>query len=282
MERIKQALDKAREERSRLAGGDPAILATELSAHAAEQNASAESIGKIQYNQTRAISISGDKLQQMRIIKGLPRGLITDAYNILRTQVLQKMQMNNWKTLAVTSPGQGEGKSLTAINLAISIAMEVNSTVLLVDADLRHPSIHEYFGMKPTDGLSNYLMEDKPLESMLVNPAGIERFIFLPGGSTLQNSAEMLNSPKMQQLVTEFSSRYPNRIVIFDLPPLLSTSDALAFSPYVDAALLVVEEGQTKEEDLLRAISMLEKDRLIGTVLNKAHTTFRRPYGADN
>jgi len=276
MERIQQALDKAKEERSRIAGTEgtapPALTPT----------TEIESGGKIQYNQTRSFTVSANKLQQMRIVKGLAQGVVTDAYNMLRTQVLQKMQQNNWKTLAITSPGQGEGKSLTAINLAISIAMEVHTTVLLVDADLRHPSIHQYFGMGTCAGLSNYLLEDKPLESMLVNPAGIERFILLPGGQAMQNSAEMLNSPKMKRLVNEFSNRYPNRIIIFDLPPILSTADAMAFSPFVDAALLVIEEGKTSEEDLSRAISLLGKEKLLGTLLNKTYLskqTLQNAYG---
>ena len=163
-----------------------------------------------------------------------------------------------------------EGKTLTAINLAISLAMEVSYTVLLVDADLRHPNVHTYFGLEPEFGLSDYLVSDKPLQELLVHPAGIQGLVILPGGKPLINSAEMLNSPKMSRLVEELKTRYPSRIVLFDLPPSLTTADAVAFAPYVDAALLVVEEGKTSTQDAQRATELLKDTHLIGAVLNKS------------
>jgi Mrp family chromosome partitioning ATPase len=142
--------------------------------------------------------------------------------------------------------------------------------VLLVDADLRHPNMHAYFGMNPEFGLSDYLQSDKPIQELLVHPAGIQGLVILPGGKPLDNSAEMLNSPKMSRLVDELKSRYPSRIVLFDLPPLLATADAIAFAPYVDAALLVVEEGKTPMQDAQRAAELLKDTHLIGAVLNKS------------
>lgn len=106
---------------------------------------------------------------------------------------------------------------------------------------------------------------------MLINP-GVERFVILPGGRPLANSAEMLGSMKMQKLVAELKERYPSRIVIFDLPPVLSVADTLAFAPYVDAALLVVQEQRTRREDIGRAVEMLSSVALIGTVLNQSVT----------
>ena len=104
---------------------------------------------------------------------------------------------------------------------------------------------------------------------MLFNP-GIERLVVLPAGRPTPNSSELLSSPKMAALVNELKSRYPSRIIVFDLPPMLSTDDALAFSPYVDAALLVVEDGGTTKDELVRAVEMLGDTALLGTVLNKA------------
>jgi capsular exopolysaccharide synthesis family protein len=183
--------------------------------------------------------------------------------------VLQRLRENKWNVLAVTSPGLNEGKTLTAINLAVSLAMEVNYTVLLVDADLRHPNVHTYFGLEPEFGLSDYLLSDKPLQELLVHP-GIQGLVVLPGGKPLTNSSEMLNSPKMSRLVEELKTRYPSRIVLFDLPPLLATADAMAFAPYVDAALLVVEEGITSIQDAQHATELLKDTHLIGAVLNKS------------
>ncbi|HQU14858.1 MAG: exopolysaccharide biosynthesis protein [Chromatiales bacterium 21-64-14] len=261
MERIKEALEKARQER--LAGGG--LVAG---------RPTATPPGQIVYSQTRTVEIARALLRENRVVAGLePGGLADgyiDAYKILRTQVLQRLGQNGWNSLAVTSPGAQEGKTLTAVNLAISLAMEVNYTVLLVDANLRHPSVHKLFGLEPEYGLSDYLTGAVPIEQILLHPADIGRFVILPGGKPLINSAEMLNSPKMTQLVEEFKTRYPSRIVIFDLAPLLSAADALAFAPYVDAALLVVEEGATQDEELDRAAALLKDTQLIGTVLNKA------------
>lgn len=264
MERIREALERAREERVHTGKGFGGS-----NQPAASQAKGSETVDQIEYTQTRTIKVSRDFLREQRIVSGFEPGIFTDAYKILRTQVLQKMRENGWNALAVTSPGEDEGKTLTAINLAISLAMEVDQTVLLVDADLRHPRVHQHFGMHDGPGLSDYLTSGTPLEEMLVHP-GIGRFVILPGGKPLLNSAEMLRSPKMVELVQELKSRYPSRIVLFDLPPVLSAADALAFSPYVDAALLVVEEAKTKNEDIVRAAGLLESTHLIGTVLNKS------------
>src|SRR3990172_1094728 len=151
--------------------------------------------------------------------------------------------------------------------------MEVGYTVLLVDADLRHPDVNNYFGLEPEYGLSDYLMSDKPIAELLLKPAGIQGLVILPGGKPLPNSVEMLNSPKMSRLVEELKTRYPSRIILFDLPPLLATADAIAFAPYVHAALLVLEEGKTPMQDAQRATELLKDTHLIGVVLNKSLST---------
>lgn len=141
--------------------------------------------------------------------------------------------------------------------------------MLLVDLDLRKPSLHRMFGIQPKAGIGDYLLRGTPLNEILVNPS-IERLVLLPGREPVSNSSEMLSSPRMVQLVDELKNRYPSRIVLFDLPPLLATDDALAFSPYVDAALLVVEEGETLKEEIEQSIELLKQTRLLGTVLNKS------------
>ncbi|MHB8453972.1 MAG: polysaccharide biosynthesis tyrosine autokinase [Acidiferrobacterales bacterium] len=264
MERIKQALEKAREERLKAgAAGIPLGASPGIAANAS----------KITYTHTRVEKVPTDFLREKRVITAVESRAFTDAYKILRTQVLQRMRENNWNTLAITSPTSNEGKTLTAINLAISLAKEVDHTVLLVDADLRNPSVHTYFGIQPERGLSDYLMDDVPLTELLIHPSDIGRFVILPGGRPLENSSEMLNSPKMVRLVDELKTRYRSRIVLFDLPPLLATADALAFSPYVDAALLVIEEGKTPAQDIRHATELLQNTKLIGTVLNKSRET---------
>ncbi len=260
MERIKQALEKARQERQ--SQHNPVVM---LNKHTASQ--------EVSYTQTRTVNVPKHILREHKIVSGVGDSPFTDAYKILRTQVLQRLQENSWNVLAVTSPGNHEGKTLTAINLAASLAMELDYTVLLVDANLRNPSIHEHLKIPAGKGLSEYLLDSEPLENILLHPEEIDHLVVLPGGRPVNNSSEMLNSPKMSRLVDEMKSRYPSRIVIFDLPPVLNAADALAFSPYVDAALLVVEEGKTKRQEVQRAIDMLSGTNVLGTVLNKAQIT---------
>ena len=259
MERIKQALEKAREDRLR--AGMPASL---------EPRSATTPVTQISYSQTNTQQVKHDLLREQRIITGNEKDAAVDAYKILRTQVLQRLNENNWNTLAVTSPGDSEGKTLTAINLGIALAQEVTYTVLLVDVNLRRPSVHTHFGLTPEKGLSDYLTGNISLSSLLIHPAGIERFVVLPGGAPLANSSEMLNSPKMKQLVEELKERYRSRIILFDLPPLLTSSDALAFAPYVDAFLMVVEEGKSPASEVQRAAELLTHTHLLGTVLNKS------------
>jgi capsular exopolysaccharide synthesis family protein len=257
MERIKKALEKARNSQQ----GTSSSYATPVVAS-----------GEIKYTQTRTLDIPLESLRENRIITGYDASIENDAYKILRTRVLQRLEANNSNVLAITSPAPGAGKTVTAINLALSMSLELSRTVLLVDADLRHPKVHHYFNQPQMRGLSEYLQDDIPLEDLLVHP-GLGQCIFLPGGQPLINSSEMLSSPKMAALVDELKARYPSRIVIFDLPPVLSGDDAIAFTRYTDATLLVLEDGVTQEEEVVRSTELLKDANLIGTVLNKSIDT---------
>ena len=269
MERIKQALERARAEREGQAAATPVASETVVPARPAPAGTQTPP-ERVTYSQTRHVEISATQLRAQRVVSAFEPGAFTDAYKMLRTQVLQRLNENNWNVLAVTSPGTGEGKSLTALNLAISMAMEIGHTVLLVDANLRHPSLHEHLGLSGERGLSDYLLDDAPLNELFLRPEGIDYLTLLPAGRALHNSAEMLNSPKMSRLVTELKSRYAGRIVVFDLPPVLNAADAMAFAPYVDATLLVVEEGKTKRKEIQHTLELLSGTNVLGTVLNKA------------
>jgi protein-tyrosine kinase len=274
MERIKQALELARQERIKNGG--------KVTGSIAKPNNNQQSVEdqEIKYTSTRTVPMPVNELREKRIITE-QQNSISDAYRVLRTQVLQRLNEKNWNTLAITSPGSGAGKSLTAINLAMSLAREVDNTVLLIDANLRSPKLDKYFDFHTDYGLSDYLLQDKPLGEMLVNPQGVSRFVVLPAGRAIANSSEMLSSPKMQRLVEEVKHRYPSRIVIFDLPPLLESSDTLAFIPNADATLVVIEEGKTQGNELKQAFELLEGNEVIGTVLNKAYSTDKDYAGLD-
>lgn len=269
MERIRKALEQAGRDRAQNFG--------EARPAASGGTPQPDISTGVRYTFTKVVDVPERVLVENRLIAGVPNHEFKDAYRMLRTRVLQSMRENNWTSVAVTGPATGCGKTLTAINLAISLAMEVTHTVLLVDLDLRKPSVHEYFGYTPEYGLSDYLLGNVPIQQILFSP-GIERLVVLPGREAIQNSSEMLRSPKMVALVNELKSRYPDRLVVFDLPPILAADDALAFSPYTDAMLLVAEAGGTSRDDLQKALEVLKSAPVIGTVLNKTHAT-RGAYG---
>ncbi|MES9972679.1 MAG: CpsD/CapB family tyrosine-protein kinase [Candidatus Thiodiazotropha sp.] len=262
MEKIKQALERARDLRTSTKRSDNSHIAS-------QQTAEPEFPTKITYTKTKSVEISKDLLRAKRVIVGDTNDLISDQYKVLRTHVLQRLKANQWNSLAITSPNEECGKTITAINLAISLAREVNHTVLLVDLDLRRPSIQQYFFQDEQPGISDYLTDGMELSEIMFNP-GVERLVILPGSKPFSNSSEMLSSPKMVKLVEEIKHRYPNRIVLFDMPPLLSCDDVIAFLPYVDTAMIIVAEGGTRKVDLKRANELLSNIEIIGTVLNKS------------
>jgi protein-tyrosine kinase len=265
MERIKQALDKARADRE--AAG---ITASRAPLKQAATIGTPKPIPEnIEYTQTRVDVIDQDKLRNNRVIFGDADRVGLTAYKMLRTQVLQRMTTRGWNALAITSPAPADGKTLTSINLAISLARELHHTVLLVDMDLRNPTIHRYFGIEVKKGISDYLLHGAPLEEVMMNP-GIERLVLLPGRVSLENSSEYLASPQMGALVQQLKSRYPSRMVLFDLPPVLSSDDALSFSPFVDAFLLV-RDGKSARNELEHAIELLKDTTVLGTVLNDSN-----------
>ncbi len=136
----------------------------------------------IVYTSTRSLNIPLAVLRQRRVMAAHDRGPFVDAFKILRTQVLQRLREHDWNVLGVTSPGHGEGKTLTAVNLAVSLAMETAQTVLLVDANLRNPSVHNVFGLGDCPGLADYLLDNQPLEDLL--GASGNRPFCLTGGRT--------------------------------------------------------------------------------------------------
>lgn len=272
MDRIQKALDKAREKHAQ----QPLVKKNNVNesvrgtgADHAEDPLADNTLESISYSQTKVIDVPNSTLEKNRIIAGFYNNPQSAVFRMLRTQVLKKMRSNRWQTLAVTSPTAGEGKSVVAANLAIAIAMELNQTVLLVDMDLRNPSISKYFGLKPSIGLREYLSGDYELSEVLMNP-GIKRLVILPGLGRAEESAELLSSPKMANLVADIKSQYDSRMIIFDVPPVLQTDDVLLSAGYFDSTLLVLEDGKNTESNITKSLQLLEGSHLLGTVVNKA------------
>lgn len=266
MDYIQQAIDKARDERQGNIGGEKTL--EKKPQGQAGAGVVGEGVPEINYTKTRQLELSDSVLRNNRIIAGFKHDPRAEVYRQLRTQVLQKLRANNWKTLAVTSPNDSAGKTITATNLAIALSKEVNQTVLLVDLDLRNPGINRVLGVDVEEGVIDHLTGDKEIPELLLNP-GLERLVILPSRTDPEYSSEVLSAPKMQALLKDLTSRYESRIIIFDIPSLLVNDDALIFTPYVDAALLVVEDGVTTQEELEQSLQMLEGTNILGSVLNK-------------
>ena len=230
-----------------------------------------ESVGEIgiDFSALPKIKLNPTELfEQHRVIMAAADPIASSAYKILRTRVLQRMRSNGWRTLAITGTCPNEGKTLTAINLAISMAGDVNTTTALIDLDLRRPSIYKYLNHNPRYSILDCLHGRSTLEEAMVNP-GHERLGVLMNSQPIENSSETLASPKMSQLMTQLKTG-SDRIVIFDMPPLSASDDVLAFGPLVDAVLIVTAEGVTQHHTLLHAREMSQDMNIIGTILNKS------------
>jgi non-specific protein-tyrosine kinase len=280
MSRLKKAMQRAREMRDRQPGAAaPADRqpSTGMPAQKSVKAVEAEKKEiKIQYSQTRVQPVDKEILRKNRVVSLFKDHTISSEVEILRTQVLTKLNKIGGNTLLVTSAHPGEGKTFTSINLGLSIAQQLDRTVLIVDCDLRNPwknhfdFASDFFGISITKGLADYLMEDLPLSEVIVNP-GIEKVTILPGGRPLPNSADLLSSKKMEALVSELKYRYQqDRIVIFDSPALLACTDPLVFSHLIDGVILVVQAERTSPTDIRKALDLLNERPIFGTVLNKS------------
>ncbi|GAB6907120.1 Protein tyrosine kinase (fragment) [Desulfosarcina cetonica] len=230
------------------------------------------------YSESKTVSIDLDTAVRNHCVALSADFTEVDYYKVLRTQLRQIGKEKTWNTIMVTSVAPGEGKTVTAINLAATFAREYNQTVLLVDADLRRQSIHRYLGYPSSSGLRDYLEERAPMNDIITWP-GIEKFTVISGGQPVEESAELMGSPRMQTLVAELKSRYADRYVIFDVPPVMGGADALAFAPLVDCIIIVVGVGITLRQDLTKALEMLPQEKMAGFVLNRFDRATAHRYG---
>jgi Mrp family chromosome partitioning ATPase len=281
MDRIRKALDLARQERERSPDRESVARlghAEQATRETFEPRAAPGVLSTIVYTNTRVFIPDQGALESNRIINPGGDGAAASAFRMLRTQVLQRMDENGWRSVAVLSPTAQDGKTTMAINLAVSMANDRRHTVLLVDCDLRRPGIGNALGIHPEFGVDDLLRGEARVEQCLYHPEGIDRLVILPAREGLSNSSEALAGPQGRELVADLRGRYPERIIVFDLPPVLSADDALAFLPLVECGLVVITERSTRRDDLLRCMELLRKTPILGTVLNKA-TDLNSGYG---
>jgi len=210
--------------------------------------------------------------------------LAAEQFRKLRTFLLRLRIHDAPKTIMVTSAMSNEGKTFVATNLAIGIAHELQSHAVLVDCDLRNPALLQWFGLQNDKGLSDYLMGNGEISGLL-KKTKVEKLSILGGGSVRDNPTELLGSKKMEALVLELKSRYPDRYVIFDSTPLLATTEPQVLEKVVDGIIIVVRAGVTPRETVKQAIAPLEKEKVFGFVLNylefKYSALSSRYFGSD-
>lgn len=287
MERIKLAIEKARAGiqdpdlgkapvLQEVRGPEVASRSSLTSLRSKAPQASVDPVA-VEYRHTAVLALDESHLARERVVSHHKSHPASWAFDVLRTQVLQKMQENGWRTLAITSPSVASGKTLVSVNLALSIAQQTDRTALLVDFDLRRPSVARTLGLNRPVSLNDVLDGRADVSDALVNP-GIERLVVLPTNQPVARASEVLSSAKVGSLISDLRERYSDRIVIFDLPPVLFADDVMTVLPRIDCVLMVVGSGVSSKDEIEEAMNRLSKANVLGTVLNMDQAPAQNAY----
>lgn len=225
---------------------------------------------------SNGVHVDFERLQDEGILTPMKaQGLEAEEYRLLKRPLLMNAFgkgaaiVENGNLVVVTSALPGEGKTFTTINLAMSMAMERDTTVLLVDSDVIKPSLSKMLGLSNYPGLTDVLADEQVDLGDLILRTDVPKLRILPAGRSHAHSTELLASAAMSELAEELSRRYPDRIVLFDAPPLLATSQAHVLADIAGQILMVVEAGRTPQHAVQDAISKLDQDKVVGLTLNK-------------
>ena len=199
-----------------------------------------------------------------------PHTPAAEEYRKLKSIVVKLTKSDQFKNmLMVTSSIGNEGKTVSAINLAMSLAQEYDHTVMLIDADLRKPSVHQYLGIEKKAGLTECLMDGMEIKDVLIK-TGIGRLSVLQAGRVVRNPAEIFSSQKFRNFFLEIKNRYPDRYIIIDTPPVLPFAEPRSLCPIVDGVLLVVKEGAVTLNSITETMECLKGTEMLGVIYNNA------------
>ena len=214
--------------------------------------------------------------QQGVVTPDAPHTSVAREFRVIKRPLLENLQgkggvrAKNGNLIMVTSAMAGEGKSFCAVNLAMSMAMELDNTVLLVDADVANPSVLEILGMPQAPGLLDVLTDPARDLSSVILRTNVDKLSVLPAGTRHERATELLASDGMTQLVQEMALRYPDRVIVFDSPPLLLTTESPVLATHMGQIVVVVEAERTTSNSVRQALASVEKCPLVMTLLNKA------------
>jgi Mrp family chromosome partitioning ATPase len=230
--------------------------------------------------QIRSVRLNAAHLEASRIVAHGASSEHGRYYDMLRTQVLQEMDKKSWQFLAVTSPTAGCGKSVTACNLAMSIARLPGRSVMLVDLDLRRPMVANYLGLGSNGGILSVLEGRSTLSSAILQASiGPNSILVLPGSESTSGSSEWMASQTMGTVLQAIKREFRSHVVIFDLPPMLLGDDVISILPRMDATLLVAGVGNTSVADIKECQKHLQRTPVVRVVVNKATETAGSYYG---
>lgn len=233
------------------------------------QGATGQSLAGVDLSQIARLEVSPEVLESNKLVAGILSNPVSEYYRVLRTKMLKVMEQNNWKVIGVTGPTTGSGKSLTSANLSIAMAMEPNTTALLVDADLRKPAQSRLFQVQPDLGIAEFVTGKKTLAQSIYS-VGIEGHAVLFNARQQFGSSDVLTSRTVKGLIEQFRQSDDGGVAIFDLPPVFVGDDAIAVASMVDAVLMVVDSGHTTKSQLQSALELLKDANIAGCVLNNA------------
>jgi protein-tyrosine kinase len=267
MERIKEAVEIAKANRNRR---DDAMR-QETKARRLDGAAVVRQKAGFGAGGGQLLQLNLERLKSMRIIAGDVSDPRSHAFEMLRTQVLHKMGESRHQTIGITSPTSGCGKTVCALNLALSIARLPEKSITLVDLDLRKPQIASYMGLPSGAGIDSLLRGEGGLHDVpLVPDIGARRFRVFPTFRSSRNAAAQMASSQMRALVQMLRVQDPDGIIVFDLPPMLVVDDVISFLPQLDCILLVVAAGQTTAAEITACERLLGETDVIGIILNKS------------
>jgi protein-tyrosine kinase len=228
---------------------------------------------------SRRVEINLDALAKAGIVSpNALRSQLADQFRVIKRPLIRNAMgkgasiIANGNLIMVTSALSGEGKSFTAINLALSIATELDNTVMLVDADVARPSVLNVLGLPPGPGLLELLLDESEVMSRMLLKTNIDKLSILPSGAPHERATELLASDAMVRLLNDMAQRYPDRIIIFDSPPLLLTTESRVLATHMGQIVMVVKAESTLQQDVLNALATIETCPVKLLVLNQART----------